>query len=319
MFQLAESRGSRRGVYCGRDGVQLGPSPLIEQRDGMYVVRAGDEIAALLAAAYDQPPDAERLSMRLGAIAEDLQRGDLGQAMISAVLLGLGELSDEAAAHLADADRMLKFNFNQNELRDPDGRWARDGMITPVRAGKPARSRPAAASRAWERQPNADFRNRLAIAEGNADKPNFGYREVRASNGALGRYQILPDSLRAIGITDANGRWTGKYGVHSRTQFLANPEAQEKALGDFLNETERQLRANGAFAYVRRTINGHVAPFSVSSAGLIAAGHRAGASRTLRYLERVEASGFSSRGLSLDQLELAIETRLRTFADARYE
>lgn len=34
-----------------------------------------------------------------------------------------------------------------------------------------------------------------------------------------------------------NGRWTGKYGVHSRADFLANPVAQEQALTDLLRRT----------------------------------------------------------------------------------
>ncbi len=319
MFKLAESRGSNRGLYCGVEGVFLGPGALIERRGGVYLLRARDEVATLLAAAYDLPPDAAQLWARLQTVTEDLQRGDLGQAMISAVLMGLDELSDDAIARLAETDRMLKFNFNPAELRDRGGLWARDGMVTPVRAGGPGRRRPAASPRAWERQPNADFRNRLAIAEGNADKPNFGYGEVRAGNGALGRYQMLPDSLRAIGMIDANGRWTGKYGIHSRAELLASPEAQEKALGDFLNETERQLRANGAFAYVGKTIDGHLAPFSVTRAGLMAAGHRWGAQGTRDYLRRVADNGYISRGLILSRGESAIETRLRTFADASYE
>jgi hypothetical protein len=39
LFQLAESRGSHRGVYCGADGVYLGSSALIERCEEMYMVR----------------------------------------------------------------------------------------------------------------------------------------------------------------------------------------------------------------------------------------------------------------------------------------
>ncbi len=126
-------------------------------------------------------------------------------------------------------------------------------------------------------------------------------------------------AIRAIGMIDAAGNWTGKYGVHSRAEFLADPEAQEKAPTDFLDDTERQLRANGASDFIACTIDGRVARFSVTRAGLIAAGHREGATRTLHYLRRVGGNGLSSRNLALDRDELAIETRLRTFADASYE
>jgi hypothetical protein len=54
---------------------------------------------------------------------------------------------------------------------------------------------------------------------------------------------MTPVALRAIGMIDANGNWTGRHGIHSRAQFLANPDAQEKALTDYLRDTERQLRA----------------------------------------------------------------------------
>jgi hypothetical protein len=43
MFKLAESRGSSRGLYCGSDGLFIGPSPLIECRDGIYRVRRRDQ------------------------------------------------------------------------------------------------------------------------------------------------------------------------------------------------------------------------------------------------------------------------------------
>ena len=60
MFKLAERRGKRDGLYCGWDGVYLGPAALIERREGRYWLRAEDEVAALLAAAYETPPDVAR-------------------------------------------------------------------------------------------------------------------------------------------------------------------------------------------------------------------------------------------------------------------
>jgi hypothetical protein len=61
MFKLAERRGSSRGLYCGVEGLSLGPSPLIELLDGTYRVRPPREIAAPVAAAFDPPPDAVKL------------------------------------------------------------------------------------------------------------------------------------------------------------------------------------------------------------------------------------------------------------------
>jgi hypothetical protein len=89
MFKLADSLGSSRGLYCGVEGLYLGPSsPLVERRNGVYEPRPEHEVAALLAAAYDPAPDVASAVPRLCAVAANLQVGDLGRAMmIAAVLL----------------------------------------------------------------------------------------------------------------------------------------------------------------------------------------------------------------------------------------
>ncbi len=128
---------------------------------------------------------------------------------------------------------------------------------------------------------------------------------------------MTPVALRAIGMIDASGDWTGKYGVHSRADFLADPEAQENAVGDYLQDTERQLKANGSFDFAGTSISGLVSRFTVTCAGLIAAGHREGPTATRRYLAIIESNG--SRVMGLTRQQRAIETRLRTFSDAVYE
>src|SRR5205823_9521068 len=47
MFKLAGSRGSREGVYCGREGLYVGSAALIERREGQYWIRDKDEIAEI--------------------------------------------------------------------------------------------------------------------------------------------------------------------------------------------------------------------------------------------------------------------------------
>ena len=226
--------------------------------------------------------------------------------------------------------------YDPNEPRVPagnpeGGEWTSDGSAgdeltgssTPSRAPGPGAGesdpRRLGGDRVWERFPNPDFRNKLAIAEGSANKPNFGYGEANRRSGALGRYQMKPNALHAAGMIDGQGKWTGKYGIHSAGQFLASPEAQEKALTDYLDDAERQLRANGSFNYIGTTISGRVAPFTVTRAGLIAAGHHEGARATRAYLTNVQNSGFASAQAKLTDRGLHVETRLRTFADAPYE
>lgn len=62
-----------------------------------------------------------------------------------------------------------------------------------------------------------------------------------------------------------------------------------------------------------KTIDGLKARFPVTRAGIIAAAHRQGTPATARYLNKIKANGFTSRGLYLDRSERATETRLRTF------
>ena len=231
---------------------------------------------------------------------------------------------------------LAKANFNLAQLRvpagNPDGgEWTGEGggdgecagssgggsALNPGAGGSEPPD--ANSERVWGRFPNADFRNKLAIAEQTADKPNFGYGEENPESSAQGRYQMKPDALQAAGMTDASGKWTGKYGIHSATQFRASPEAQEMALTDLLNNTERQLRANGSFSYIGTTIDGRVARFTVTRSGLIAAAHREGAAETRTYLRILQNSGFSSARATLTGHGLRVETRLRTFAGAPYE
>ena len=180
-------------------------------------------------------------------VAVALGDEDISRAMIAAPQMGLCELSDEGIARLTQTDSLSKHNFNPLQPRDWHGRWGGDqpAGVIPARAGGPPR-RPASSSRAWERFPNPEFRNRLAIAENSFDKPEFGYHEINQNTNAIGRYQMRPAALQAVGMIDEHGNWSGKYGIHSRAQFLADHEAQEKALTDLLQETKRQLRVNHA-------------------------------------------------------------------------
>ncbi len=340
MFKLAERRAATDGVYCGQDGVWLGPAELVGRNGaGGYRLRPAAEIEALLVSAYAAPPDATQCVARLRRAAAYLSEGNLPLAMIAAVMLRLGEIAEDRIERLARADDLLKANFNPDEPRDDRGRWTDDiggdfilddppdegtagssrGDLSPTSAGGNGPTVP----RAWEHCPNADFRNRLATAEQTADHKNFGYGEVNNGNDpkrvALGRYQMTPVGLEAAGVMNHAGKWTGKYGIRSRAEFLADPDAQEQTLTDYLNDNIRKLRANGAFAHIGQTIDGVRARFPVALAGIIAAAHREGVNATRDYLNRVTRNGLTSKGLRLSKPELAIETRLRTFSAATYE
>jgi hypothetical protein len=160
-----------------------------------------------------------------------------------------------------------------------------------------------------------ELRTRLAVAEGSAAKQDDGYGEVNDLSGGLGRYQMTPIALSAVGMVDAEGKWTGKYGISSPHRFLADRDAQEQALTEFLNETERQMNILGLFRYIGAVVTGKAGHFAITRSGLLAAGHRAGPTAVRDYFRKITISRFSSRTLRLSLSERAVETRLRTFAD----
>ena len=125
---------------------------------------------------------------------------------------------------------------------------------------KPAKPKPQPKTKsdytAWKTRPNADFREKLAEKESTANQPNNGYG-VKAQNGALGRYQMLPGALIDAGWKNSDGTWTEKAqeaGVKSDDDFLKNPAAQEQALTDTLEAFHKELKTSGTLDYVGKTI-----------------------------------------------------------------
>jgi hypothetical protein len=127
VFRLSENRGSSSSLYCGPEGLYLGSVVLIARRAGIYSLRHENELTALLGAAYSPSPDIRKLILRLRAIADWLQRQELAQAKVGAVLLRLDDLSEMVVARLIRIDELLKNNFNPDEARDSHGRWTADG------------------------------------------------------------------------------------------------------------------------------------------------------------------------------------------------
>ncbi|WP_431283113.1 hypothetical protein ACQW02_27570 [Humitalea sp. 24SJ18S-53] len=161
------------------------------------------------------------------------------------------------------------------------------------------------------------FRDRIAQAERSAEHPGGGYTQRNPTSGAIGRYQMIPAALQDIGWRDADGGWTARaaaQGVRSEADFLASPDAQEAAMGDYLRRTAAQLTAHGAQA--GRSVTGSDGqPVPVTEAGLLAAAHRRGAGAVARWLAHRETNPDTPPPPAQRAAFASIEARLRGFAD----
>lgn len=150
--QLQSARSSNTpsslGLSCQPTGVSLAGAPLLRRTTTGFAPRPRGEIDTLMKAAYGQQADSEPISRRLGVVADALNRGDLGRAMVGAVRLRLPELSWDRAVRIARAeDALAKYNFNPDEPRDSRGRWTSGGATTapkaPMTPGGPTSSPPS--------------------------------------------------------------------------------------------------------------------------------------------------------------------------------
>lgn len=88
----------------------LGRTPLIERRDGRFVVRERDELERLFSHAYGRAVSAQRLMGGLATVASALNADDQGLARIAAVHLRIPDLPDRAARDLMEAaDVLIKY------------------------------------------------------------------------------------------------------------------------------------------------------------------------------------------------------------------
>lgn len=121
----------------------------------------------------------------------------------------------------------------------------------------------------------------------------LGQRESGGDYGAvnqfgyLGKYQFGELALRDIGYytydgTSTNdwkaGFWTGKNGVDSRAEFLANPSAQESAIREYMGLQWEYMKS--VWAYEGQTLDG----VRITESGMLAGAHLVGAGNLNNYL-----------------------------------
>jgi hypothetical protein len=132
IWRLSEtSAPNNLGLACTDQGLLLGRTPLIERRDGRFVVRERSDIECLFSLAYGRAATAQRLMPGLATDASALNASDQGLARIAAVHLRIPDLPDRAARDLMEAaDVLIKY------ARDESGGSDWNPALHP-RAGTP--------------------------------------------------------------------------------------------------------------------------------------------------------------------------------------
>jgi len=122
IWRLSEPGADNLGLACSEEGLLLGRTPLIERRDGRFVVREPGEIKRLFSRAYRTEVDPTPLLGGLATVAAALNANDLLLARIAAVHLRIPDLPDEAARERMEAeDRLIK--YARGELVAKSGDW----------------------------------------------------------------------------------------------------------------------------------------------------------------------------------------------------
>jgi hypothetical protein len=109
-WRLSEYLPDNLGLACTDDGLLLGHTPLIERRDGRFVVRERSEIERLLRCAFPDGFAVDRLMPGLATVGSALNANDPALARIAAVHLKIPDLPS-AAAHdaLVAEDALIKY------------------------------------------------------------------------------------------------------------------------------------------------------------------------------------------------------------------
>ena len=131
-FKLGGRNGDGRHAYVNEEGAFIGPDvPLLEQdRWGRFKPRMKDDLERLFKIGYGSPFDLTSRMTRLSYVAQALNKGEVGLASISLVLMELQPLpSGFRAQAMAEADSLAKYNPNWREQprlpagNPSGGRW----------------------------------------------------------------------------------------------------------------------------------------------------------------------------------------------------
>jgi hypothetical protein len=122
MWHLGEAGEDNLGLACSDDGLFIGRTPLIEKRDGHFVVRQQHNIEQLLSRAYRSEVIADRLMSGLATVARALNVNDQCLARIAAVHLRIPDIPDRAARDAMEATDVL-IKYARDEGASDGSNW----------------------------------------------------------------------------------------------------------------------------------------------------------------------------------------------------
>ena len=139
IWRLSEPGEDNLGPAITSDGLVLGRTPLLEQREGSFVVRERQEIQRLLSRAYRIDVIIDRLMSGLASVASALNTNDSCLARIAAVHLRLPDLPDTAARVSMEAEDILIKSAVRKSASHP-GEILKASPDDPKHPGWPART-----------------------------------------------------------------------------------------------------------------------------------------------------------------------------------
>jgi hypothetical protein len=121
IWTLSDGGEDSLGLSCTTDGLFLGCTPLLERRDGRFVVRAQADLERLLSSGYGIDAALDRVMPGLSAVASALNNNDLCRARIAAVHLRLPALPDVfARLEMETEDLLIKLEQRTDALTRAD-------------------------------------------------------------------------------------------------------------------------------------------------------------------------------------------------------
>lgn len=139
IWRLSEPGADNLGVACSEEGLVLGRTPLLERRDGRFVVRDPRDIQRLISSAYRMTVDPTSLLGGLTTVAVALNANDLLLARIAAVHLRIPDLPDRSARERMEVeDRLIKYAHQERAAKIGDSDW--NPALHPHSINKPVRT-----------------------------------------------------------------------------------------------------------------------------------------------------------------------------------